>query len=159
MQSKMSLTDKLKKPAAISLFIAASATGCTALPGPGEGKLSHTVGFPRHPVMMAFQAGAYKIERGTTDEGTNTLSIRKDHWLGGDEGTVQIELPEGSTEIGYAVTQGLLDNNIWVGYNLGEDRFVEKYKVGMGARNIKLQETIPVIWDDKRDKYIRKEDN
>ena len=38
-------------------------TGCNSMPSAGEGKESYVVGFPRHPAMMAVQAGNYKIDR------------------------------------------------------------------------------------------------
>ncbi|MAG38065.1 hypothetical protein CMI45_01610 [Candidatus Pacearchaeota archaeon] len=125
--------------------------GCSSMPAAGEGEREYAVGFPRHPALMLFQAGNYEIERGK-----EFFEIKGNHWLFGERGSCRIYLPKGARNIGYDVTQGVLNNNLWVGYDLDGKRSVRKYEVEMGAGNAKLEDEFPVVWDEERKKYKRK---
>ncbi len=136
------------------VMIGISLSGCSSLPAAGEGKKEYVVGFPRHPVMMLFQAGNYEIERVRSVEGNDIFEIKGNHWAFGERGNCEIEIPKGVKNVGYDVTQGVFNNDLWVGYDLNGERFVRKYKIEMGAKKAELKDEFPVVWDERKKKYV-----
>lgn len=153
----------MKNVGLASVVIAGSVlTGCNSMPSAGEGKERYMVGAPRHPAMMAIQAGNYEIDRVRSLDGREIFEITGNHWAFGERGKCEVELPQGAENVGYGVTQGILNNTFSVGYDLIDQngqrqRFVRKYQVGMGARQAELKDEFPVIWDGRRERWMKEE--
>ncbi|MBU3907441.1 MAG: hypothetical protein KKA64_04295 [Nanoarchaeota archaeon] len=125
-----------------------SITGCASLPNPTPGEFPEkvTVGFPSLSAIMLLDGGSLQTQPLYRENGEQYgFSITKKHWLFGEVATQKISVPENAKNIGMKAYTNPFNTNYWISYEVGEEKYMEHYKMSTNARKCKFSEKY--LWD------------
>ncbi len=129
--------NRIKKSAlAIALF----AGGCTSIPNPGEFESKDLVSVPAHPGIMLMNGGKVEAEKEYNSDGQEIgYTVERDHWLAGERGSQTFIYPDEATNFGSNIGGGIFGIKTNRTYDIGNQRYLEKIRMGKGGKKVKSQ--------------------